>query len=130
MSHENHTYDFHLCYICVKSPSILFIFSKFWFSGLSGDKTVKNSPKWPKILSSHSISQEPYIIWLSFVETSLKWYLQAFFHFFKILIFQVVRGSKGKKTRSKMTKSYVHCALYLRNHTSYDLHLWYTCVKG
>ena len=33
------------------SPSILFIFSKFWFSELSGDKTVKASPKWRKILS-------------------------------------------------------------------------------
>ena len=29
-----------------------------------------------------------------------------------------------------MTKSSVHRAPYLRNHTLYDHHLWYTCVKG
>ena len=28
-----------------------------------------------------------------------------------------------------MTKNYVCCARYLRNHTSYDCHLWYTSVK-
>ena len=38
-------------------------------------------------------------------------------------------GSKGKK-RCKMTKNSVHHALYLRDHTSYDLHSWYTFVKG
>ena len=28
-----------------------------------------------------------------------------------------------------MTKNSVHCAWYLRNHTPYDCHLFYTCVK-
>ena len=28
-----------------------------------------------------------------------------------------------------MTKHFVCCSSYLRNHTSYDCHLWYTCVK-
>ena len=52
----------------------------------------------------------------------------CFFPFFKILIFWDVRGVKGQK-RSKMTKNSIRHAPYLRNHTSYDCHLWYTCVK-
>ena len=35
---------------------------------------------------------------------------------------------KGKK-QSRMTKNYVCCASYLRNHTSYVCHLWCKCVK-
>ena len=38
------------------------------------------------------------------------------------------RGVKDQKWY-KMTKNYVSLAPYLRNHTSYDCHLWYTCVK-
>ena len=44
-----------------------FIFSKFWFFGLlggvKGRKTIEND----KIFLLHSISQEPCIIWLSFM---------------------------------------------------------------
>ena len=40
-------------------------------------------------------------------------------HFFKILIFWVVMEVKGQKC-SKMTKSFVCCTPYLKNHTSYD----------
>ena len=36
---------------------------------------------------------------------------------------------KTAKNGSKMTKNYVRHAPYLRNHTSYDCHFWYTCVK-
>ena len=53
----------------------------------------------------------------------------VFFHFFEILIFCVVGRVKGKK-RPKMTRNSVCRALYLRNHTSYDLHSLYTCEKG
>ena len=68
--------------------------------------------------------------------TSVKWqYLQAFFHFLKILIFRVVKRAKEQKTVgwwkgkkwSKMTKNSVLYTSYLRNHASYDCHLWYTC---
>ena len=38
-------------------------------------------------------------------------------------------GSKTKKW-PKMTKNSVCFASYLRDHTSYDLHLWYISVKG
>ena len=48
----------------------------------------------------HSISQEPYIIWLSFLVHICKMIMSSdfFFHFFKILIFWVHRGVKGQKT--------------------------------
>ena len=51
-----------------------------------------------------------------------------FCQFFKILIFQVVRGVKEHKMVQDDKNSVRH-ARYLRNHTSYDCHLWYTCVK-
>ena len=51
---------------------------------------------------------------------------RVLFPFFKILIFQVASGIKG---RSKMTKTSVCCAPYLSNHISHNLHLWYTCAK-
>ena len=63
-----------------------------------------------------------------------------FFHFFKILIFWAVRGVGGggwgvvggvkrAKNGPKWKISLVCHAPYLRNHTSYDCHLQYTCVK-
>ena len=75
---------------------------------------------------SHSISQELCIIRLSFVVHMYKMIISpgVFFIFFKILIFWVVRRVKGK-IWPKMKKT-VHQALCLRNHTSHDLHLWYT----
>ena len=47
--------------------------------------------------------------------------------FFKVLIFRIVRRVKGKKWPQNNKK--LCCALYLRQHIPYDLHLWYTCVK-
>ena len=46
----------------------------------------------------------------------------------KILIFQFVKGLKGQKKWSKISKISVCCTLHFRNHISYDLHLWYTCM--
>ena len=46
-----------------------------------------------------------------------------------IMILGWLGGLKGKK-RCKMTKNSVHHAFYLRDHTSYDLHSWYTFEKG
>ena len=45
------------------------------------------------------------------------------------LFFGLLGGSKGKKWPN-MTRDSDHRILYLRNHTSYDLDLWYTCVTG
>ena len=47
----------------------------------------------------NTVSQEPYIIWLSFVVDKRKMIIcwGIFFHFFKILILWFVRGIKGQK---------------------------------
>ena len=106
-------------------------FSKFWLSGLLGQKIAQNDKK---LCLLCLISQEPYVMWSSFVVHKCKMIISpvVFFYFFKILIFWVLRRVKGQKWR-KMTKNVVLCILYLRNHTSYDLdlcYMWCACVKG
>ena len=65
-------------------------FSKFWFlesleGMVKGQKMAQNDKK---VCLSHSVSQEPYIIWLWFGYTCVKWwYLQQIFSIFQILIF-------------------------------------------
>ena len=94
---------------------------------LKGQKMVQNDKKF---CPSHSRFQEANMIWLSFVVHYCKMIISLeFFHFFKILIFRVVMSGKGHKW-PQMTKILVRCSFYLRNHVSYDLHLWYTCIKG
>ena len=44
--------------------------------------------------------------------------------------FLVRHWCKTAKKWSKMAKDSVPHTLYLRNHTSYELHLWYTGKKG
>ena len=86
----------HMCKMII-SPGFSFIFSKFGFFGLRLEvqKLVQNK----KNSLSHSISQEPYTIWLSFMLHIGKMIISRhFFQFFKILIFQVVRRVKGQKT--------------------------------
>ena len=77
-----------------------------------------------------TISKEQYRIWSWFLAHLCKIITcpDAFFQFFKILIFWVVRGVKGQKTVQNDKKSLCH-AQYLKNHTSYDFHLWCGCVK-
>ena len=71
--------------------------------------------------------QEPYIMWLSFILHMCVMIISpdnfsiSKFWFFRLL------GWKGKKL-SKMAKASVFHTLYFRNHISYDLHLWYTCM--
>ena len=60
-----------LCKMII-SPGVFFIFPKFRFSGLLGDTRAKISAKLQKCLPIHSISQEPYMIWLSFMVTFVK----------------------------------------------------------
>ena len=102
------------------SLGVFFSFSKFLFFGLlgrvKGQKTIQNDKKSCLL---HSVSQEPYIIWLSLMVhlcIGNDNIFKCFFHFFKILIFRVVRRRlKGKKP-SKMKKNSVWCTPYLRNH--------------
>ena len=97
---------------------------------VKGQKMTQNDKKLSAILHiSGSIDHM-----MSFVVRNCKIIISPdFFLFFQNFDFDFYFGlldrSKSKK-RVKMTKNSVRCALYLKNHTSYDLHLWYACVKG
>ena len=105
---RNHiSYDLYLWYTCMYKriipPNIFFhLLSKFWFLGslesvgvVIGQKMAENDKKF---CLSHCMSQEPYIIWLWFLVYMCKMMISpANFLFFKILIFGVFRGVKGKK---------------------------------
>ena len=127
------------------SPGVFFIFSKFWFFGLLGgrrgggggsvkvQKAVQNDKKFcplhsifeepydKKLCLSCSISQEPYIIGLSFMVQMCKMIM------LKLWFSRLSRGWRGKKW-PKMLKISFCRTLYFRNHISYDLHFWYTCM--
>ena len=73
----------------------------------------------------HSISQEPYIIWLPFVVHICKIIISSgLVSFFQNINFLVHREVKEQKTvqNNKISP-------YLRNHASYDCHLWCKCVR-
>ena len=53
---------------------------------------------------------------------------KCFFIFPKFWFSRFLGEKKGKKW-PKMTKDYACYAPYLKNHTPYDVHSWYTCVK-
>ena len=73
-------------------------FQNFDFSCYRG-KGQKMAENGKKLCLSHSISQEPYIIWSSFMKNKCKMIISPryFFHFFKTLIFLVVLTVKGQK---------------------------------
>ena len=107
-------------------PGVFFIFSKFWFSGLLGGQGGWGGKR-PKIAQndntlclSHSICQEPYIIWSPFVVHKWKIIIspEFFFIFSKFWFFWLLGGWKGKKW-SIMIKNFVFCTLYLRSHRSF-----------
>ena len=116
----------HLCKMMI-SLGVFFHFCKIlivWVvKGGGRSKRAKNGTKWEKICQLHPISQESYI--MIFVQNHN--ISRRFLHFFKILIFGVVRSVKKWPI---MTKNFVLCLLYLRNHISYDLDQWCTSVKG
>ena len=72
----------------------------------------------------HLISQEPYIIWLSFMIHTCKMIISpGFFSFFsKFWFFELLREWKGKK-QSKMAKKFVHCTPYFRYHTQFMVYI-------
>ena len=101
-------------YVCklIISSSVFSIFLKtliFWVHrGVKGQKMVQNDKK---LCLSHTMSQEPYIIWLSFMVQMCKMIISpgVFFNF-KILIFQVVKGLKGQKMAQNVKN---FCLLHL-----------------
>ena len=109
-------------YVCkmIISSGVFSIFLKsliFWVHrGVKGQKTVQNDKT---LCLLHSISQDPYIIWLLFMVQMCKVVICSFSRF--------SRGWIGKNG-PKMSKISVCCTICFRNHISYDLHLWYTCM--
>ena len=107
------------------SLRVFFIFSKFWFFWVvRGVKRQKISPKWKiKITSVTCCISERVACDHDFWYTWVKWwYIQPFFHFFKFLIFRLVRRVKVQKMVQNDKKFYQ--APYLRTHTSCDCYLW------
>ena len=117
----------HICKIII-SPGVFFSFPKFWFFRLLGrGKKAKNGPKWQKILSAmlHISGTIHHMIVIYGVVHMFKMIISPdfFFHFFKILIFWVVKRVKRQKTVQNDRK---FCLSHF--YTSYGCHLWYTCV--
>ena len=109
-------------------------FSYFWkilifwvVRGVKWQKMFQNDKKFHLL---YSISQEPYMIWLSFMVYVCKMIISPgmFFIFAKFWFFDLLSVKKGKN--GPKWQNYVCCPLHLRNHTSYyDCDLWCTCVK-
>ena len=95
----DHDFWFHLCKMML-SPGVFFIFSKSWFSGLlgGGGKGQKNDAKWEKFCLSRSISQEPYIIWFSFMVLMFKMIIspRVLFSFSKLWFSGLLQGKRAK----------------------------------
>ena len=120
-------YGYDFWYSCVKwwyLPVFFFHFLIFSFFGTvrrgGGSKGKKYPKMTKKICLFYLISQEPYVIWFSFMVHLCKMMisLRVFFHFFKIFILWVVKGGggvKGQKLIQNEKKSVCH-APYLRNH--------------
>ena len=124
----------HLCKMI--SPRVFF-FSFFLyifiFRAVRGSKRAKMAQNDKKLCLLHFISQEPYIIWLTFMLLHLwyscvKWHTQEFFSFFQSFDFWDCYGGKRTKNSPKWQNS-VCCAWYLKNNTSCNCYLWYTSVK-
>ena len=89
----------HICKMIIPSRFFFYFFKIliFWIDrGVKRQKTVQNGKK--KLCLLRSISQEPYIIWLSFMVQICKMIISPGVSFnFKILIFWVARGLKGQE---------------------------------
>ena len=126
--------DWHLWHTFIKwryTSRCCFLFFKSLFCRVvRWIKKQKNGPKWDQILSV-ALHISGTIHHMIFISGTHVWnnISRHFFCFFKILIFWVIRKVKGKKW-PKMTKDSICLVWYPRNHTSYDLHLCYTCIKG
>ena len=127
-------YDHDFWYTCVKWWYLqvlffIYFFYIFIFWTVKGQKMAQDDKKILQLMS-----QEPYIIWLSFMVhlcklmISLGFFFFFFFFFSKFWFCGLFGRSKDKKL-PKITKNFVLCTLYLRNYASF-LDLWWTCVKA
>ena len=130
---EQYIWFSFMVFMCktIISSGLFFSLSKFWFFRLTEVKWQKTVQNDKKFCPSCFISQEPYLVWLSFMVYICKMIISAdfCFIFFKSLIFWVVRVIKRQKNCPKWQKNSVCHTSCLRNYISYDCHLWCTCVK-
>ena len=115
------------------SPGGFFIFQILIFLIIKEVKRQKKAQNDKKLSLLCSMSQEPYIIWLSFIVNLCK--IDNIFRlcicFIKILFFWVGRGGAGGKRAKNGPKlqKILSVSLYRRYQSSYDCGFWYTCVK-
>ena len=98
---KNHTsYDCHLWYTFVISPGVFLNFLKIFIfgvvSGVEGHKMVQNDKNILSVaLHISETIHHMIVIYGTLVETNN--ISRCFFHFFKILILQIVSGLKGQE---------------------------------
>ena len=109
---------------------IHFMINHIWFVRLCGVKGEKMTDNDRKFCPLHSMSQEPYIIWLSFLVHICKMVISPgvfFCHFFKILILLIVCGVKGQW----MTKNdKILCLSHPVSEEPYIIWLWFLVHKS
>ena len=118
----------HMCKMII-SAGIFFSFSKFCiFWVVRRVKRQKMVQHGKKSCPLRFTSQEPYIIWLSFMVHMCKMIISAgvFFSFSKFWFFGLSGGWKVKKL-PKMRKNSACLTLCLRNRNDCDF--WCTCVR-
>ena len=119
--------------------SFLFFFEIFIFGAVIEGKRTKNSPKWKlKLHPSLAISQEQYSIYqqnckndticrAAYLRNHIS-YDSTMVHLCKMMIspgfFFIFVTRCGGGGWSKMRKNSVCCTPCLRNHASFDFHLW------
>ena len=121
----------HICKMMISS-GIFFFFQNFDFlvhTGVKGQKMFQNDKKFCLL---HSISQEPYLIWLLFMVQMCKMIISpgVFFNF-SIFIFQVVRGIERAKSIPKW-QTFLSVAPYISGTIYYMIFICDThvCIKG
>ena len=103
----------HLCKM-ILSPEVFFIFFNIMiFSVVRRVKVQKMNQNDKKFYPSCSISQEPCIIWMSFMVHLCKMIISrgVFLIFFKIMICWVIRWVKGQKMNQNDKKFYPSCSI-------------------
>ena len=90
-------------------------------------KSAKNGLKWPTILLCF-ISQEPHIIWLSFMVIRLcEMISPGVFSVFQNFDFLGRQGGGERAKNCPNRQNILSVKPYISG-TIYDLHLWYTCM--
>ena len=115
----------------IQSPGFFHFFKVLIFCvyNVKVQKTVQNDKKF---CLSRSRSQEPYIIWLSFMVHMCEMLISLgdFFQYFKILIFWVVRGVKGQKMGQDDKKFCLSHLIFQESYIMIFIYGTHVCIKG